>query len=50
MIKVAESKIEKEKTKELVNKIANQNINFKKYPHDEKYFDTLKEAIIKVLN
>ena len=49
MLKLAEAKIGKEKTKALVNKIANQNINFKKYPPDEKYFNALREAIINVL-
>lgn len=50
MLKLLETKIGKEKTKELVNNIVGDKITFEKYPHNDEFFSILKEKIIEMLN
>ncbi len=50
MLKLLENKIGKEKTKQLVNSLVKNTITFEDYPHEDNFFDRLKEKIIKQLN
>ncbi len=49
MLKLLETKIGKEKTKQLVNSLAKYTITFEEYPHEEDFFDELKRKIIEEL-
>ncbi len=46
MLKLLETKIGKEQTKQLVNNLAKDKITFENYPHEDVFFNILKENII----
>lgn len=49
MLKLLENKIGKEKTKSMVNNLFGEVITFKNYPHDDNFFNILRNKIIEEL-